>query len=177
MHKTALNNTIKFYKNYCENNIEQKNILDIGALDGGNGSMRPIFAKAKQYVGLDLQPGNNVDIIGDAHNLPFDNESFDIIISSSCFEHDPFFWISFLEMSRVVKTNGYIYVCAPSAGPYHPEKCPGDSWRFYPDSWKSLCEWSIKNKYNLKLVESYIDNTYYPPDENWKDSIGIYQKI
>ncbi len=79
-------------------------------------------------------------------------------------------------MCRVLKTSGYIYICAPSSGPYHPAKCPSDSWRFYPDSWRSLSRWAIKNEHKINLVESYIDKNYYPPDDNWQDSIGIFHK-
>lgn len=177
MHKSAYNNAKKFYDQYCSSNIESKTVLDIGSWDGGNGCLRNIFSKAKQYIGLDIQHGPNVDIVGDANNLPFESETFDIIVSSSCFEHDPLFWLSFLEMSRVTKKDGYIYICAPSAGPYHPEKCPGDSWRFYPDAWGSLLLWASKNNINLNLVDNYIDQSFFPPDENWMDSIGIYRKL
>lgn len=176
MHKSASLNAQKFYNHYCVDNIEQKSVIDIGSWDGGNGSLKNIFIKA-HYTGLDIQKGPNVDVVADARNIPFNNNTFDIVVSSSCFEHDPMFWLTFLEMSRIVKPQGYIYICAPSSGPYHPEKCPGDSWRFYPDSWLSLSLWSKKNQYNIELIENYIDKTYYPPDENWQDSIGIFQKI
>lgn len=176
MHKSAFLNAQKFYDNYCSTNIENKKILDVGSWNGGNGCLRPIFDMG-QYLGLDIQKGPNVDVVGDASNIPFDNNTFDIVVSSSCFEHDPMFWISFLEICRVTKPSGYIYICAPSSGPYHPEKCPGDSWRFYPDSWASLCSWANRNNYDLKLIESYIDKTYYPPDDNWQDSVGIFQKV
>lgn len=176
MHRSAFLNAKKFYDNYCKDNISQKRIIDIGSWDGGNGSLRHIFRDA-QYIGFDMQNGPNVDVVGDAHNIPFDNDTFDIAVSSSCFEHDPMFWVSFLEICRIIKTSGLIYICAPSSGPYHPEKCPGDSWRFYPDSWKSLCLWAKHNQYNIDLIETYIDHTHIPPDENWQDSIGIFRKI
>lgn len=175
MHKTAYKNAERFYSKYCIDNIENKTVLDIGSFDG-NGSMRSIFKDCRKYIGLDQSEGKNVDIVASSHNIPMVNESFDIIISSSCLEHDEFFWVTFLEMSRVIKVNGYIYICAPSSGPYHPQNCPSDSWRFYPDSWRSLVRWANKNNYNIKLIESYIDNNHLPPDANWMDSIGIFQK-
>lgn len=176
MHTTAYDNAQKFYDKYCKDNIQNKTILDIGSWDGGNGSLKNIFSLGK-YIGLDIQKGPNVDIIGSSHDIPFRDNSFDIVVSSSCFEHDPMFWITFLEISRVIKPSGYIYVCAPSAGPYHPDKCPGDSWRFYPDSWFSLCLWSKKHQHNIELIETYIDKRYNPPDEDWQDSVGIFKKL
>lgn len=169
MHKSAYINAQRFYSKYCQENIEQKTILDIGSQDF-NGTMKPIFQKAKLYIGLDQTEGKNVDIVSSSHNIPLPNESFDIVISSSCFEHDPMFWLTFKEMCRLIKNNGYIYICAPSMGPYHG--FPIDNWRFYKDSWKSLESWGLFNNYAIKLVESYIDTS----DNLWHDSVGIYIK-
>jgi hypothetical protein len=81
-------------------------------------------------------------------------------------------------MCRVLKPGGYMYVQAPSNGPYHG--WPGDNWRFYIDSWKALEKWGKKLGYDIELVEHYIDETTpAPPSEGprfWNDSIGIYRK-
>ena len=176
MHHSAYVNAEKFYNKYCEDNIENKKILDVGSYDV-NGTMKPIFQKG-QYVGLDMEKGPNVDIVGVSHQIPFEKDEFDIVISSSCFEHDDMFWISFQEMCRVLKPGGYMYIQAPSNGPYHG--WPGDNWRFYIDSWKALEKWGKKLGYDIELVEHYIDEiTPAPPSEGprfWNDSIGIYRK-
>ena len=176
MHHSAYVNAEKFYHKYCEKNIENKKILDVGSYDV-NGTMKPIFKKG-QYVGLDMEAGPNVDIVGVSHNIPFEKDEFDIVISSSCFEHDDMFWISFQEMCRVLKPGGYMYVQAPSNGPYHG--WPGDNWRFYIDSWKALEKWGKKLGFDIELVEHYIDDTTpHHPNEGvrlWNDSIGIYRK-
>ena len=176
MHHSAYVNAEKFYHKYCEKNIENKKILDVGSYDV-NGTMKPIFEKG-QYVGLDMEVGPNVDIVGVSHDIPFEKDEFDIVISSSCFEHDDMFWISFQEMCRVLKPGGYMYVQAPSNGPYHG--WPGDNWRFYIDSWKALEKWGKKLGFDIELVEHYIDDTTpHHPNEGfrlWNDSIGIYRK-
>ena len=33
-----------------------------------------------------MEKGPNVDVVSDAHNIPFEKEEFDIVLSSSCFE-------------------------------------------------------------------------------------------
>ena len=176
MHYSAYVNAEKFYHKYCENNIETKKILDVGSYDT-NGSLRPIFEKG-QYIGVDMSPGPNVDIVANAHDLPFKKDHFDVVISSSCFEHDDMFWVSFIEMCRVVKQGGYLYVQAPSNGPYHG--WPGDNWRFYIDSWVALERWAQKEGYDIELVDRYIDETTPAPDYEgsrfWNDSIGIFRK-
>ena len=170
MHPAAYKNAEKFYEKYCKDNIESKTVLDVGSFDV-NGTMKPIFKNCRTYVGLDQSEGKNVDIVSSSHSMPFVDESFDIIISSSCFEHDPMFWVTFQEMCRIIKTDGYIYIQAPSSGPYHAH--PVDNWRFYKDSWKSLEMWAIHNSYNIKLIENYIDTQ----DSAWHDNVGIFKKV
>lgn len=175
MHHSAYINAQKFAQKYIPN-LEGKKILDVGSYDV-NGTLKPIFDKGI-YVGLDMESGPNVDVVSDAHNIPFENEHFDVVISSSCFEHDDMFWVTFLEMCRVVKPGGYLYVQAPSNGPYHG--WPGDNWRFYIDSWKALEKWGKREGYDIRLVEHYIDETTpHAPHEGfriWNDSVAIYQK-
>jgi hypothetical protein len=80
--------------------------------------------------------------------------------------------MTFLEMCRILKPGGFIYINAPSAGPYHGH--PGDCWRFYKDSWKALQKWANENSYQLELVQTYIDPRL---KEVWHDSVGIFKKL
>ena len=173
MHNTAYDNAVKFYEKYCVENIENKVVIDIGSMDI-NGTLKPIFNQAKAYIGIDQFPGKNVDIISSSHKINLENDYADIVVTSSCFEHDDMFWISFLEICRIVKPNGHFYINAPSNGPYHAH--PVDNWRFYEDSWKALEKWGLYNHFSIKLIESYIDQNKSSCDY-WNDSVGIYQKI
>lgn len=172
-----------FYEKYCKNdpNLKNKSVLDVGSLDVQGYNMRPVFtdkhnrrgenyAQVKEYIGLDQTEGKNVDVVGSSHDIPFGNETFDIIISSSCFEHDDMFWVTFLEMCRVLRKDGLIYIQAPSTGPYHGY--PTDCWRFLKDSWSGLEKWGNKNGYKISLIESYIDQR----DSVWNDNSAIYRK-
>ena len=174
MHVTAKLNAEKFYNKYCTQLTSESYILDIGSYDV-NGTLKPIF-KDHRYIGIDMCAGPNVDFVCKNDDIPFKNNFFDVIISSSCFEHDDFFWLTFLEMCRVLKPNGFIYINAPSNGPHHGY--PTDNWRFYLDSWKALEKWSIKNNFNIKLIESYINKEDIHTDAAlWEDSVGIYKKL
>jgi ubiquinone/menaquinone biosynthesis C-methylase UbiE len=173
MHISAQINAQKFYTKYCTNLSKNAVVVDFGSYDI-NGTLKPIFEK-HTYIGIDMCPGPNVDIVCKNESTPFKDESADIITSSSCFEHDEFYWITFLEMCRLIKTGGYIYIQAPSNGRYHA--CPQDCWRFYADSWKSLEKWARKNNYDISLVESYIDKENSHTDSDlWEDSVGIFRK-
>jgi SAM-dependent methyltransferase len=167
MHPTAFDNCVKFYNTYLKNHPETTKVVDFGSYDV-NGTLRPIFEKMN-YTGIDMSEGPNVDVVTNNQSTPFENNSFDVVTSSSNFEHDDCFWVTFLEMCRIVKSGGYIYINAPSAGIYHG--FPGDCWRFYADSWKALEKWANKNSYDIELVESYVDSGTF-----WCDSVGIFKK-
>lgn len=167
MHPSAYMFATQFYNTYCRGLVDNATVVDFGAYDV-NGTLKPIFAK-HNYIGIDMSEGPNVDIVCDNSKTPFENNTIDVVVSSSCFEHDECFWETFLEMCRIIKEGGYIYINAPSAGDYHGY--PGDCWRFYKDSWSALAKWANKNGYVIDLVYSHVE-----PTGHWKDSIGVFQK-
>jgi hypothetical protein len=88
-------------------------ILEIGSREvSGKSNIRSKFDKAT-YVGFDFYPGTNVDVVGDAHKLTdyFNaDDKFDIIFSSACFEHFAMPWVVAVEMSKLVKIGGIVFV-------------------------------------------------------------------
>jgi predicted SAM-dependent methyltransferase len=133
-----------------------------------NGTLRTIF-EGCNYIGIDLESGPGVDIVCPGDETPLKRNSVDVVLSSSNFEHDECFWMTFIEMCRILKPGGYLYINAPSAGPYHGY--PGDCWRFYEDSWRGLVKWAAKLGYNMNIVETYLDDRSI-----WKDNICIFSK-
>ena len=170
MHPTALMNAKLFFDNYVMS-LDNPTIVDLGAMDV-NGSIKSVVPTHARYVGVDLVPGRGVDIvIDDPYSLPFQTESVDVIVSSSCFEHSEFFWVLFLEIMRVLKRGGLFYLNVPSNGPFH--KYPVDCWRFYPDSGNALVNWSIKNNIDALLLESYVFNQH---GDIWNDYVCVILK-
>jgi SAM-dependent methyltransferase len=152
MHDTAHQSGGLFLRNYWRDGF--RSILDVGARDV-NGSLRDCAPDGAYYVGVDLEPGPSVDVVNDsaAASLPFADASFDAIVSTSCFEHDQMFWVTFLSMLKTLRPGGYIYISAPSNGPYH--SYPYDNWRFYPDSGLALQAWAAKSGFpGTRLIES-----------------------
>lgn len=174
MHFTSLYSGKFFAEVYGKENMT---VLDIGGTNV-NGSLRGFFTSNKmKYICLDIEPHPSVDIVvkpGD--KLPFENGSIDIIVSTSCFEHDPCFWITFKEMCRVIKSDGIIYVNAPSNGEYH--KYPGDNWRFYPDAGQALAYWSGISYNNETIYPVSVKETFFIKKEGqtWIDFICIWQR-
>ena len=88
-------------------------VLEIGSREvTGSSNARMEFNKAK-YVGFDYHPGDNVDIVGDAHKLSSyfkGEEQFDIVYSSACFEHFAMPWVVAVEISKILKVGGIVFV-------------------------------------------------------------------
>ncbi len=88
-------------------------ILEIGSREvTGESRDREFFSKA-EYVGFDYYPGDNVDITGDAHRLSSyfsSDDRFDIIYSSACFEHFAMPWIVAVEIAKLLKVGGIVFI-------------------------------------------------------------------
>lgn len=66
------------------------------------------------HLGLDLKLEKNLDIIGDAHNLPIRDNVLEEIISTKVFEHLNNPYQCFSECKRVIKKWGRITVSIPN---------------------------------------------------------------
>jgi SAM-dependent methyltransferase len=153
MHPEAMKHGELFFETYSKY-FNNPTIVEIGSKNV-NGSIKEFAPNPAIYIGLDFDDGNDVDIvITDPYNLPIEDNTADIVVTSSCFEHSQFFWLSFLEALRITKPNGVIYINAPSGGVYH--RYPTDNWRFYPDAGIALREWAKVSGYNPALLESFI---------------------
>ena len=169
MHDTAMEIGREFFSVYGAHGFDR--ILDVGSLNV-NGSLRSVAPGNADYVGVDLCTGRDVDIVlEDSRKLPFLDESFDCVVSTSCFEHDSMFWITFLECVRVLRKGGYLYINAPSNGVVH--RFSLDCWRFYPDSGLALAQWGRKSGMEVYLKESF---TAKRKGDMWNDFVAVFGK-
>jgi SAM-dependent methyltransferase len=99
--------------------VKDSRVLEIGSYDV-NGSIRALFANAREYVGVDLTPGPGVDRVGFGHEVEDPDGSFDIAISGECFEHDENWQATFTNMARVTRPGGLVaFSCASRGRPEH----------------------------------------------------------
>lgn len=77
---------------------------------------------------LDYEPYGHLDVVGDAHHLPFREGVFDAVVCESLLEHvvEPTRVIA--EMRRVLKPGGKIYLMVPFLFGFHA--APNDFYRF-----------------------------------------------
>lgn len=173
MHDTSLRSGKAFSETY---GIENGLVVDLGGRNI-NGSLRSFFEeKGMKYVCVDMESDPSVDIVTPpGEKLPFEDESVDLIVSTSCFEHDPCFWLTFKEMTRIIKPSGYIYINAPTAGPYHGY--PGDNWRFYSDAGQALAYWSGKQISNEPIYPVKVIETFNILGEIWNDFVCVWKRV
>lgn len=87
-----------------------KNVLEVGSRIVTGSCYRDLFKKAN-YVGFDYYPGENVDVVGDAHRLSaYFEQKFDLIFSSAVFEHLAMPWKAAIEMIKLLNVGG-VYLC------------------------------------------------------------------
>lgn len=87
--------------------------------------LKPITAR---YVGVDWTEGPKVDVVAPAEELPFEDESFDLLLSTQVLEHvdDPARVVA--EALRVLRPGGIAMVSTHGVVNYHPN--PNDHWRW-----------------------------------------------
>ena len=168
LHKSAYISGEKFFSRYATR--EFASILELGSFNV-NGTLRDFQPENSNWIGADIEAGPGVDlVIHNTSSLPFEDSSFDYVVASSVFEHDPTFWLTFSEMVRVLKTDGCIYINAPSNGMIH--RYPIDVYRFYPDAGKALEKWGQSIRPELRLVESFIGKHDVEP---WNDFCAVFR--
>jgi len=125
-----------------------------------NYSIRDVFDDPKMYIGIDLAEGKNVDVIANAKDV-FVGDHFDIAISCECFEHNPYYKETFLNMCNHTRKGGLvIFTCATVGRKEHgtartsPEESPGSQkigWDYY----QNLIENDFEELNYTELFEHY----------------------
>jgi glycosyltransferase involved in cell wall biosynthesis len=93
-------------------------------IDVGSGPER----LGREFINVDVFPFPEVDIVSDATQLPFKDNTLDGAVSESLFEHVPDAHLIAREMTRVVRPGGYVYVSAPFIHPYHTSPDDFNRW-------------------------------------------------
>jgi SAM-dependent methyltransferase len=93
-------------------------VLEIGSWVA-NYTIREHFQSC-DYVGADIAAGSGVDIVTAGQELDLASNSFDVVISCECFEHNPFWLETFLNMSRMLKPGGlFVFTCGSTGRGEH----------------------------------------------------------
>jgi SAM-dependent methyltransferase len=117
-----------------------KSVLEVGALDV-NGTVRPVIEALgpASYIGVDIEPGPNVDELCDVALLTarYGEDSFDLVVSTELVEHVRDWRAAFTNMKLALRPSGTIIVTTRSRGfPIHGY--PSDYWRYEPEDMERI---------------------------------------
>ena len=164
---------------------EDYRILDFGSFINHGQSLnhRMLLEGYRCTVtGVDVQAGRNVDRqMTRPYRIPVRSGSQDVVISGQVFEHVPYPFASMLEIARVLRPGGYVFLTMPSRGHRHSTY---DLWRYYPDSLRAFARYA-----ELELIEAHTDLPPRIPGRKrhhyagigmthhyWGDTVGVLRK-
>ena len=117
----------KLLRDFFRYEFKDKNlgtVLDVGCGD------KPYkkYITCKNYIGIEIQKNENVDVLYDGKRIPFTDENFDTILCTDVLEHvsEPDAFIG--EMVRVLREGGELMLTTNFFWNLHYE--PNDYYRF-----------------------------------------------
>lgn len=132
MKKITRHKLNKFLEKYKSDKLT----LDLGCKDSPYKELFP------NRIGLDVEPGAGVDVVGDAHSLPFEDNKFETIVCTEVLEHLHSPLMAIKEMKRVLKPDGLLILTTRFIFPLHD--APNDYYRFTKYGLKYLFkDWEI----------------------------------
>lgn len=156
MHKSSIMRFGWFfneYKNYLKSISEGGivKILDVGGKNY-NGTYEEIFSSIKyQKDILDILDSPEVTYVpkDPYHWHEIEDETYDLVYAAQAFQHIDYFWLTILEMKRVLKKNGILLILAPSNR--YDGKYPVADWAFNRDGLSALANWA-----DLEVLEAVV---------------------
>ena len=146
-------------------------VLDVGSADI-NGTNKPWFDNC-EYIGLDVRPYRNVDIVSIAHEYDAPNESFDVVSSTSELEHDMYWDKTLQKMVKLLKSGGFMWFSAGYRRPEHGTKyrSPDDSLTVrYNDQWalhyRNISEADVRRTIKVDDIFSQYEFSYSKDNDN-----------
>jgi 2-polyprenyl-3-methyl-5-hydroxy-6-metoxy-1,4-benzoquinol methylase len=144
--------------------VKGKEVLDVASGTGYGSQMLANFAKNVQgldyseeavaYAQENYPAQNLVYNIGDAQKMPFEDDSFDVVISLETIEHLPNPTAFVKEVRRVMRPNGVFLVSTPN----DDEFMDGNEFHVHEFQFKELHDLMDDN---FDTVEYYYQSTYF----------------
>ncbi|MCX7379956.1 MAG: class I SAM-dependent methyltransferase [Alphaproteobacteria bacterium] len=150
-------------------------VLDIGGRARSQLDRSQAFGRARVSV-LDIHPGDNVDIVADAHDMSaIPGESFDAVYSVSVFEHLMMPWAVVPQLHRVLKPGGLALIATHQTIGMHD--MPWDFWRFSDTAWDALFNARTGFEIVERILESeqFIIPFIYRPIKAWAERAAGYE--
>jgi hypothetical protein len=116
-------------------------VLELGTMRSipGRSTKHDVWLpNASAYLGTDIAPGEDVDIVADIHRLTqvTGEEAFDVIVSCSSFEHFKYPHLAAHEVMKALKVGGCLFIQTHQSFPLHAY--PYDYFRFSQQAMNGL---------------------------------------
>jgi SAM-dependent methyltransferase len=136
-------------------------------------SYRHLLPVGTMYTACDIVEHPSVQVVKpDPFTLPFDLQTFDLVLSGQMLEHcqNPFRAVA--EMKRVLKVGGIIAIIVPSQGRRHDAQ---DGWRFMDDAFRFIAA----EVGGFDTLEDFIDKagTEEGRGKHWRDHVWVARRI
>jgi ubiquinone/menaquinone biosynthesis C-methylase UbiE len=171
--------------------VKGKIVLDIAS---GEGYGAHLIAKtAKRVYGVDIDPdvvrnsnfkykADNLSFNeGDIKSIPFEENTFDIIVCFETIEHIDYHELAIRELKRVLKTNGVLIISTPEKKRYSDDRNFKNTYHvkeFYEKEFKSFIKSHFRNSVFFHQYISY-GSFIHNEEEIYINEIltGNYNKI
>ena len=137
---------------------------------------------ASEFIGTDIQDGLDVNVVADLHYLSkiFGENRFDAVISCSTLEHIQYPWTASVEICRVLKPGGLLFIQTHQTYPLHAY--PNDYFRFSTNALQTI----FGEKVGFKMLHSsyefpsHIFSAHVPEtkrDSSYLNALLLAEKI
>lgn len=163
-------NFCKQVKNIFPQFFTNSKVLEIGSLNI-NGTIKTLFENC-DYLGIDVGPGPNVDLVCEGHKLDKPDQYFDVVCTTEALEHDMHIKQTILNSIRMLRKGGlYFFTCAGYGRPEHgtprtdayssPNTCAIPEWANY---YENVTASTLTNILNIEETFSRYVLQYAPLD-------------
>lgn len=148
-------------------------ILDVGC---GSKPYRSLFGKVARYIGLDIFPGEQVDVVVEPNQKwPFEDNTFDLVLCTQVLEHAEHLEHTLAEIARVVRPGGTLIASFPFIYNEHGE--PNDYRRFSAyGAQQMFAQWEIQTVERQGGIGTTLTTLFL----NWCDaqlSVSDYTRL
>ncbi len=164
----------------AEGGVLTGDVLEIGAVPADESLLAsPLLDGAASKVGLNLSgPASWSDFTilkGNANRMTaFEDGSFDVVVCNAVLEHDSRFWLSVVEMHRVLRPGGLLVVGTPG---YRRLRGEGLRKRLkrWLRRWPGLARWS--QRLDMLLSSTLTFEVHANPGDYYRFSRQAYREV
>ena len=133
-------------------------IVEIGSRDYGSTSSFRDFYAGCEYIGIDMGPGKNVDLVVDLTEGigELRTSHFALGICCSVLEHVRRPWVLAQHLTSVIRAGGALYMSVPWVWRYHAY--PDDYFRF---SWRGIMELFPSFEWTNVCYSTNVPNEFF----------------